>query len=168
MYLKHLRREACGKSRNLRQLIGTGGDYDLRSMHASVARGESISSGWQGFKEKNFCAATYGRSYPLSIALNKLGNFSAVRESVRIVAFVWLAWKLKRPVGELKAKRVPSLVMPTRRDAGAFENQMLPADSLKVVAHREPGLAAANNNRRVSLIHRCSIRSSCIPSRKSV
>ena len=74
-----------------------------------------------------------------------------VRESLGIVAVVAVPGKAQRPVGKLIAKRIPAFVVPAAAKLLALDQDVLAAALAQVMAHREPGLTAADDDAVVPL-----------------
>ena len=75
-----------------------------------------------------------------------------MREPIRLIACIDLARKRKAPIGKLEAQRIPALRAPALSHASPLEHQVFAASLRKVIAHREAGLAAADDH-RLDLLH---------------
>src|SRR6476646_4088024 len=72
-------------------------------------------------------------------------------EALGIVATVAVPRKPQRPVGELIVKRVPAFAVPPAAEAIALDQHMLASALAEVIAHRQAGLAAADDHDVVPL-----------------
>ena len=69
------------------------------------------------------------------------------RESVWIVTLVFVSGQFDCPVGELKAEGIPAFAAPTLTHSAPFEDHMFSSELTEILAHGQPGMPAADDDR---------------------
>jgi hypothetical protein len=146
-------RNLFGKFRHGWPLIWTGGDDHIaRAYHAGRRLGAE-NPAFSLAQSHNRHAIANWRFNMSGIAGEIVDDLGTGRKSVAIRMLKRKVWQPYRPVRKLEAQSVPSLSSPSFRDAPALQHQMRPAIPTQHMAHREAGLASANDQRIDLLSH---------------
>ena len=137
--------------RTERRLAGSRRDNDGLRAPLSGGGRDAVSAGGR-FHLCHFDAAHDGRGDRLRVKLEIGGECAGRHEGVGIAPVIRQAGKNAHRVGRQQVQRAPALRMPPLADPPALQHHMVDAAQSEASAHRQAGLAAADDD-DVSLAH---------------
>ena len=150
------------QGRDYRALIGTGGDNHIARLDRTVrGLGQEAARALAAQQCRHRDAAADRRGDELGIGGEEIDDLRARGEGIRVSVRKGEVRQLHRPVGELEPQAVPALRPPTFGDPTPLEHEMPAAAPAQHMAQRQPGLAAADDQRfcllnRHGRTNRCS------------
>jgi hypothetical protein len=80
-------------------------------------------------------------------------NFAAWHKTIGIVALVLVSRQFDCPIGELEVERVLPFAAPSFSNSASFENYVFSSELTEIIAHRQPSMTAADDNRFNPFVH---------------
>ena len=146
MQLDDIRRQTLGQARDDRRVITARGDDDLIGAELASAGLHQITALRSRADALYRDALTGGSVDTADEAVEVVDDFLALHEPVRVVPGIGVAWQGALPVRRHQAEGIPALGAPAMGEAVLFQQQMVDALLLQVVAGGQTGLPAADDD----------------------
>ena len=150
MDLHDARRQALGQARDDGHVVAARGhDHLVGGAHGHLLTLRCVhlvAALWARHHPAHRHAFTQRGVHLLPEAGQVVVDLVLLHEAMRVVACIGVAGQLALPVGRDQAEAVPALGAPAVQRSVLLEHHMAGADLLQVVAHRQAGLAAADDD----------------------
>jgi len=131
----------------VRLLIGAGGDDHVVGGDVPARRLEEVGSRSGGpVKGEYGCAGPNRWPERGGPCLDEGEHLARGHEPIRIASGVVEAGEIHLPIRSQERQRIPPLAPPSLGDPSPLQHDVGQTTFLQVVAHRQPGVATANNN----------------------
>ena len=142
-----VRRDRTCKRRHVGDVAGPCREHDRRSPPRPLIGVDDVAVRRRPHRRDRRSALNGRRDHP-GVALDERDDLGHRHEPVRVIAVVGQSGQPALPVGRQQPQRVPTLRLPRVRDVAAFQHDVVDRPCGQVPAHRQTGVAGADDDRR--------------------
>ncbi len=139
------RRRRFVKRRNAGDVAGAAGQHDRAAAPLAAIGGDHISA-TVALHRGDVGMGLHRRRNGARITVDEFDGLGHRAVAVGIVALIAVAGQPALPVGRQQAQRIPALGTPCMGDLTALQHDMIDGALRQAPAHRQAGLAAADDN----------------------